>query len=64
MTRFSEGNHFDYRKVIDIGIDLSSALAYLHEEFHPEAVIIHRDLKPVRMSYHISVELLETYISV
>ena len=40
---------FTYEQFLKIAKDLSDALVYLHNTFHPEAMIIHRDLKPDNM---------------
>lgn len=42
---------FKLMDVLEIGRAIASALAYLHETFHPEITLIHRDLKPDNLGF-------------
>jgi serine/threonine protein kinase len=37
---------FSFYEMLQLAIDLSSTMQYLHCDVHPDAMIIHRDLKP------------------
>jgi len=51
LSSLWSGRVLQYVQCLEYSIQLASALKYLHEDCHPEAVLIHRDLKPDNIAF-------------